>query len=655
MMNHCYRVCVLTLALLTGCATVSPLDEAISHGDLARVETLLAQGSPADNADALSGSTPLIDAAFWGHTDIVKTLLAHGANPRAKNAGGSSALDMAISSQCSGCALALIETGIDVNYVDPTGYTPLGKAVLFGELSVFQSLLQHGARLDLEPDFGCSYLGLAASMSPLATKNAQQAAMDGVQIAQILLDAGQKVDWEGSNAKKGTPLMRAAGVGYAEMVKFLIAHGADVERVAVDGSTARSLAQQFHPEILAVIDQAVVDRANQKQKLKQDALNQRIAAQTCQQKEKNWFFLGGHCQQGIADGVGEAESADQTVRFKGKFRQGYFSRGEFTSRQGDQWHLLYSGPVQNSRWHGEGICGDNKEPCTWQQGQRVDAAYLTRVANQVAEQEALRRQEQAQAELMNLRIEQQEEEDRLAEVAQCLRQAEQERDEDTIASCDEQGNIHVEQKSDEIMARQQAMYQAFVNASDALVATAQQQASTTTYASSGSTAVNQGDANARLNQLNQQLREAEQRLQVAQQSVVQVQQPMTSPSTVTAPMPPATGNGQTAQWDSAMPEALAVCWHNEKNYWFCDGPLQVTLVGEKDIQAVRKLVGCRTDDSELRELGSSGQYRIYGCGRGLQQGERDMRSLYGVSGGNQYRCLKKENDAGHLCRQLSAQ
>ena len=653
MMNHCYLVCLLTLTLLTGCATISPLDEAISQGDLARVETLLAQGAPVNNAEAQSGSTPLMDAAFWGHADIVKTLLAHGADPGAKNSGGSSALDLAISSQCSACALALIETGIDVNYVDSTGYTPLGQAALFGELSVFQSLLQHGAKLDLEPEFGISYLMLAASISPLGTKNYQQAVIDSVQIAQILLDAGQKVDWGGSKAKNGSPLMTAAGVGNGEMVKFLIAHGADADQVATDGTTARSLAMQFHPEMVAVIDQAIAERASNKQKQIQDALNQRIAAQKCRQNEKNWFWLDGQCKKGIAEGVGEAESADRLVRFKGKFQQGYFSRGEFTRRQGDEWHLLYSGPVKDSRWHGEGICGDNKEPCTWQEGRRIDAPYLARVAKQVAEQEALQRQEQAQVELMHLRYLQEEEEARLESVAQCQQQAAQERNEETIATCDEQGNIHVEQKSDEIMARQQAMYQTFVNVSDALVASVQQQASTTSYSDQTSFESTSIDSSAKMNQLQQQLREAEQRLQVAQQAVVQTQSVATSSPEVSSPATPATNKEQPVQWGDAMPEALAVCWVNAKNYWFCDGPLQETLVGEKEIQAVRKLVGCRTSDDEIRELGSQGQYRIFGCGRGLRQGERDMRALHGVSGGNQYRCLKKDNDAGKVCYQIS--
>lgn len=647
MMNHCYLVCLLTLTLLTGCVT--PFDEAVGRGDLKQVEALLSQGTPADNTNAQAGSTPLMVASSRGYSDMVKTLLAHGADPEAKNDWGDMALGMAIEVGCTGCAIALLETGINVNYVDASGYTPLGQAAAFSNWEIFQALLKHGAKLDLEPQFGSSYLMLAATASP----DDKKASEDALKIAQRLLELGQKVDWGGSKAKNGSPLMNAAGGGNGEMVKFLIAHGADADQVATDGTTARSLAMQFHPEMVAVIDQAIAERASNKQKQIQDALNQRIAAQKCRQNEKNWFWLDGQCKKGIAEGVGEAESADRLVRFKGKFQQGYFSRGEFTRRQGDEWHLLYSGPVKDSRWHGEGICGDNKEPCTWQEGRRIDAPYLARVAKQVAEQEALQRQEQAQVELMHLRYLQEEEEARLESVAQCQQQAAQERNEETIATCDEQGNIHVEQKSDEIMARQQAMYQTFVNVSDALVASVQQQASTTSYSDQTSFESTSIDSSAKMNQLQQQLREAEQRLQVAQQAVVQTQSVATSSPEVSSPATPATNKEQPVQWGDAMPEALAVCWVNAKNYWFCDGPLQETLVGEKEIQAVRKLVGCRTSDDEIRELSSQGQYRIFGCGRGLRQGERDMRALHGVSGGNQYRCLKKDNDAGKVCYQIS--
>ena len=47
------------------------------------------------NATDASGTTPLMMAAGYGYTDIVKILLSHGANPRLATNEGITALDLA--------------------------------------------------------------------------------------------------------------------------------------------------------------------------------------------------------------------------------------------------------------------------------------------------------------------------------------------------------------------------------------------------------------------------------------------------------------------------------------------------------------------------------------------------------------------------------
>lgn len=656
-MNRRCGFCLLVLTLLSGCATVSPLDEAISQNDLAQVNALLDQGTPPDNHDAMSGGTPLMMAASSGSSDIVKTLLAHGANPAAKDQSGSTALDMALTSGCTDCAIALLERGIDVNYIaELNGYTPLALAVVYANWPVFESLLKHGARLDLEPRFGSSYLFLVVTGS--SSTEDKKVTENRVQIARKLLELGQKVDWGGSKAQGYSPLIMAAGMGNAGLVSFFIEQGADVNLVSEDGQTARAWAQKWnHPEIAQLIDRDVAQLALQKKQKSQDDLVKRVEAQKCKQFEPDWFWLNGSCKQGVADGVGEVESSSQLLRVKAHFRKGYFTQGQLFVLEDQKWHLLYEGGFEAGELHGKGICGDQKEPCLWEHGKRVDALFLARQKQRAEQREAERRREQAQAELMLLQMEQQDEEQRLADVARCQKQAQEDTDEDTIATCDDQGNIHVEKKSAEIMARQQAMYQTLVNVTDALVANANQGQATSSYNTADASSYNPPDSTARLNELQQQIQAAQQRLQAEQQAAAQTRQPVdshTPTQTDAAASTPARAT-PPAQWDSAMPEALAVCWHNDQNSWFCDGPLQTTLVGEKEINDVRKLVGCRTSDSEIHELGSTGRYRVFGCGRGLRSGERDMRPLHGVSGGNQYRCLKKDNDAGKICTQISDQ
>ena len=82
--------------------------------------------------DTLSnGKTPLIEHSFMGDTDVVKYLLSLGANVKAKDENGDTALHLANNVEIS---KALVEHGADIDAIDNEGMTPLIYSARWGGL-----------------------------------------------------------------------------------------------------------------------------------------------------------------------------------------------------------------------------------------------------------------------------------------------------------------------------------------------------------------------------------------------------------------------------------------------------------------------------------------------------------------------------------------
>ena len=90
------------------------------------------------------GNTPLILAARYGGSDVVRSLIAVGAAVNATNNDRVSAMHMAAQSGDTAVVEALIEAGADLNAI-AFGQTPLHVAVASKNPSVAQMLRQHGA------------------------------------------------------------------------------------------------------------------------------------------------------------------------------------------------------------------------------------------------------------------------------------------------------------------------------------------------------------------------------------------------------------------------------------------------------------------------------------------------------------------------------
>ena len=89
--------------VIAGCAQLHTTTEqtdllfrAVREGNTAMVKSLLSARGADVNAINEHGRTPLLEAARYGHNDIVRVLIASGANVKAKDKDGKTALMLAI-------------------------------------------------------------------------------------------------------------------------------------------------------------------------------------------------------------------------------------------------------------------------------------------------------------------------------------------------------------------------------------------------------------------------------------------------------------------------------------------------------------------------------------------------------------------------------
>ena len=134
----------------------------------------------------------------------------------------------------------LVLDGTSVNAIDAERRSPLMFAAFNGHAPVAEYLLDAGAEIDVKDSNGRTAL-MYASSGPFAGT------------VGLLLEKGAEVNLQGT-AEGFTALMTAAAEGQVEVVRVLLAYGADPDLEDVDGDTAESFAtQNGHSQVVAAL------------------------------------------------------------------------------------------------------------------------------------------------------------------------------------------------------------------------------------------------------------------------------------------------------------------------------------------------------------------------------------------------------------------
>jgi ankyrin repeat protein len=255
---------LLAVAISIARAADTTLLDAAESGDRAAALRLLAKGAT-PNTPGADGTTPIMYAAANDDLDLVRALIKAGANVKLKNQFGTSAIAEAAIIGSAPIVDALLKAGADPNTTNPDGETPLMEAARSGKVEAAKRLLDAGANVNAKENWGGqSALMWAASQSQADMVKFLAAHGADLNARGIVHQWERKVITEPrpKDLNKGgfTPLLYAAREGCVECAKNLIAAKADLDLEDPDRVTPLNMAlMNMHFELAATLIKAGAD------------------------------------------------------------------------------------------------------------------------------------------------------------------------------------------------------------------------------------------------------------------------------------------------------------------------------------------------------------------------------------------------------------
>jgi uncharacterized protein len=219
-----------------------PLVVAITNNHIDLAMFLLDKGADLNAADAFYKRTPLYAAVEMRNPDytrdtpapvgdardpmeLIKTLLARGANPNAR----------ANTTPFRGFYQ------VSANWANFDGQTPFLRAALSGDVTLMRLLLEHGADPNLGSNDGATPLMAAAGINWVVAQTYSRSDQEYLDAARLCLERGNDV--HAVNSQGFTAMHGAANRGFDAMITLLAEHGAKLDVKDKQGRTPMTFAE----------------------------------------------------------------------------------------------------------------------------------------------------------------------------------------------------------------------------------------------------------------------------------------------------------------------------------------------------------------------------------------------------------------------------